>query len=259
VVKMISRAQKTAMQTALWCCLLFTLLMAKNVYALGTVTATIDKNPALLNESIVLTVIADDDIDRNALDTSPLLNDFIVGRTSVSSQTNMVNFKTSRTTQWQVVLIARHAGEVIIPALKVENQATTPISLNVLEQDQAAKENLQQDIFVTSELSSSEVYVQQLVTLTLKLHFSVELKSGSLTEPSLPGATIEKVDQDKQSDTIINGKRYRVVEQTYAITPQQSGDFTLAAPVFSGDIMTAAKRRSSFLSFAQTKPVSVLG
>jgi len=254
-----SRWQVTSIQTTLWCCLLFTLLLAKNVYALSTVKASIDKNPAMINESIVLTIIADDDIHRNALDTSALLDDFIVGRTSVSSQTNMVNFKTSRTTQWQIILIARRAGELIIPALKIENIASKPIALNVLAQGDKTQENRQQDIFVTSKLSSTEVYVQQLVTLTLKLHFSVELKSGSLTEPSLPGANIEKVGQDKQTDTIINGKRYRVVEQTYAITPQQSGEFTLAAPVFSGDIMTASKRRSSFLSFAQTKPVSVRG
>jgi len=259
VVKMNSRWQVTSIQTTLWCCLLFTLLLAKNVYALSTVKASIDKNPAMINESIVLTIIADDDIHRNALDTSALLDDFIVGRTSVSSQTNMVNFKTSRTTQWQIILIARRAGELIIPALKIENIASKPIALNVLAQGDKTQENRQQDIFVTSKLSSTEVYVQQLVTLTLKLHFSVELKSGSLTEPSLPGANIEKVGQDKQTDTIINGKRYRVVEQTYAITPQQSGEFTLAAPVFSGDIMTASKRRSSFLSFAQTKPVSVRG
>lgn len=254
-----STKQVVAIQITFWCCLLLSLFLTNNAHALSKVTASVDKNPVFIDESIVLTVIADDDIHRDAFDTSPLLENFIVGRTSASSQTSMVNFKTSRTTQWQVVLIARHAGEFTIPALSVENKTTTPILLNVLAQNDNAKEKLQQDIFVTSELSSNEVYVQQLVTLTLKLHFSVELKSGSLTEPSLPNASIEKIDQDKQSDSIINGKRYRVIEQTYAITPQQSGDYTLEAPVFSGDIMTATKRRSSFLSFAQTKPVSVRG
>lgn len=249
----------TAAKTTLWCCLLLMFFLTKNAYALSEVTASVDKNPAMINESIILTVIADDDINRSALDTSPLLADFIVGQTSVSSQTSMINFKTSRITQWQIVLIARRTGELTIPALTIEKMSSSPISLNILAQSEAAKEDLQQDIFVTSELSNNEVYVQQLVTLTIKLHFSVELKSGSLTEPNLPGANIEKIGQDKQSDAIINGKRYRVIEQTYAITPQESGEFTLPAPVFSGDIMTAAKRRSSFLSFAQTKPVSVLG
>jgi BatD DUF11 like domain len=235
-----------------------TLLVSDNAYALSKVTAVVDKNPAMINESILLTVTADDDVDRNALDTSPLLDDFIVGQTSVSSQTSMINFKTTRVTKWQIVLIARSPGQFIIPALTIENQQSDPVELTVV----AAKEannTTQTDIFVTSELSRNEVYVQQLFTLSIKLHFAIDLKSGNLTEPSLTGATIEKIGQDKQSDNIINGRRYRVIEQTYAVTPEQSGEFTLKAPLFSGEILQASKRRSSFLSFAQTKPVSILG
>jgi hypothetical protein len=233
-------------------------LFSHSAFALSKVTVTVDKNPVMINESILLTVIADDDVGRNALDTSPLLADFIVGQTSVSSQTSMVNFKTTRMTKWQVVLIARNAGQFIIPALNIENHQSEPIELTVIETNPTNTDK-QVDIFVTSELSSNEVYVQQLLTLTIKLHYSVELKSGNLTEPSLLGANIEKVGQDKQSDSVINGKRYRVIEQTYAITPEQSGEFTLQAPLFSGEILQASKRRSSFLSFAQTKPVSIVG
>jgi len=237
--------------------LLSSLLLSNSAYALSTVTAVIDKNPAMVNESILLTVTADDDVNRNALDTSPLLSDFIVGQTSVSSQTSMVNFKTSRLTTWQIVLIARNAGQFIIPALTIEKQQSEPIALTVIAAKAAS--NSQTDIFISSELSSNEVYVQQLLTLSIKLHFAVELKAGNLTEPSLTGATIEKIGQDKQSDNIINGKRYRVIEQTYAITPEQSGEFTLPAALFSGEILQASQRRSNFLSFAQTKPVSILG
>ncbi|PKG82046.1 protein BatD [Colwellia sp. 75C3] len=235
-----------------------TFLLSNNAYALSKITAVVDKNPAMINESILLTVTADDDVNRNALDTSPLLSDFIVGQTSVSSQTSMVNFKTTRTTKWQVVLIARNAGQFVIPALSIANQQSDPIELTIVATKESGSD-AQTDIFVTSELSSNEVYVQQLLTLSIKLHFAVELKSGNLTEPSLTGATIEKIGQDKQSDNIINGKRYRVIEQTYAITPEQSGEFTLKAPLFSGEILQESKRRSSFLSFAQTKPVSILG
>lgn len=234
------------------------LLFSNNVLALSKVTAVVDKNPAMINESILLTVTADDDVNRNALDTSPLLDNFIVGQTSVSSQTSMVNFKTTRVTKWQIVLIARTPGQFIIPALTIENRQSEPVELTVVAAKEANNTS-QTDIFVTSEVSRNKVYVQQLLTLSIKLHFVVDLKSGNLTEPSLTGATIEKIGQDKQSDNIINGRRYRVIEQTYAITPEQSGEFTLAAPLFSGEILQASKRRSSFLSFAQTKPVSILG
>ena len=236
-----------------------TFLLSHNAYALSQVTAVIDKNPAMINESILLTVTADDDVSRNALDTSPLLKDFIVGQTSVSSQTSSVNFKTSRMTKWQVILIARNTGELVIPALTIENQQSKPLKLTVVDTKSNPNKNTQTDIFITSELSNNEVYVQQSLTLTIKLHFAVELQSASITEPNFTGAIIEKVAKDEQSDTIVNGKRYRVIEQTYGITPEKSGEFTLEAPVFSGEIRQASSRRSSFMNFGQSKPVSIVG
>ena len=237
---------------------LLIILTSQTVFALSSVTASIDSNPVMSNESIVLTVIADDSVDRDALDTSPLLTDFIIARTDVSSQTSIVNFQTSKTTRWQIVLIPRHQGNLTIPALSVDGQQSQAIAVEVIEQGTTGS-NPQQDIFITSELSANNIYVQQLFTLTVKLHVGVQLQRGSLTEPSLSGATIEQIDKDQESEGIINGKRYRIIERTYAITPEQSGEFTLETPMFSGDIMVQSQRRSGFLSFGETKPVNVLG
>ena len=237
---------------------LLTLVTSKAVFALTNVTASIDTNPVMSNESIVLTVIADDSVERDALDTSALLTNFIVARTEVSSQTSMVNFKTSRTTRWQIVLIPRSVGKLIIPALTIDGIQSQPINVQVVEQGGAGSAQ-QQDIFISAELSSVDIYVQQLVTLTIKLHVGVQLQRGSLTEPALTGAAIEQVGKDQESEGIVNGKRYRIIERTYAITPEHSGDLTLVTPMFSGDVMVQSKRRSGFLSFGETKPVNVLG
>ncbi len=234
------------------------LLLIQSAFALTQVTATIDKNPVMDKESFVLQVIADDDVDTNALDTSPLLKDFIVGRTSVSTQTSMVNFDTTRTTKWTTVLIARAPGKYTIPALTVESVSTAPISVEVLEaSSQGAAKT--QDIFITTDISAKEVYVQQQLTLTVKLHFAAELKRGSLSEPTLDGASINQVGKDIENDSIINGRRYRVIERNYAINPQNSGEFVIKTPIFSGEIISPSSRRSQFLSFTDTKPVSVLG
>lgn len=226
--------------------------------ALTSVSATVDKNPVVANESFVLEIVADDSLDNNALDTSPLLEDFIVGRTSVSSQTSMVNFNTTRTTRFQTMLIAKKTGTVIIPPLTVDGLKTDPITLTVLAKSDAAANN-QKDLFITTEISNEEVYVQQQLTLTVKLHFALELKRGSLSEPTLDSASIKQIGQDKEQDTIINGRRFRVIERTYAISPQQSGEFTIQSPIFSGEVMIQSARRSNFLSFGETKPVSVIG
>jgi len=237
---------------------LLALVASQTAFALTSVTASIDTNPVMSNESIVLSIVADDSVDRNALDTSPLLTDFIVARTEVSSQTSMVNFKTSRTTRWQIVLIPRKTGSITIPALTIDGHQSQAIDVQVIEQGSAGSAQ-QQDIFIAAELSSNDIYVQQLVTLTIKLHVGVQLQRGSLTEPELTGATIEQIGKDQESEGIVNGKRYRIIERTYAITPEQSGELTLVTPMFSGDIMIQSQRRSGFLSFGETKPVNVLG
>ena len=87
--------------------LVTTLATSPMALALTKVTASIDTNPVVSNDSIVLTVIADDNVDRDALDTSALLTDFFITRTDVSSQTNIVNFTTNKTTRWQIVLIPK--------------------------------------------------------------------------------------------------------------------------------------------------------
>ena len=236
-----------------------TIIMASQAaFALSSVTASIDTNPVMSNESIVLTVIADDSVDRDALDTSALLTDFIVARTEVSSQTSVINFSATRTTRWQIVLIPRKRGNLTIPPLTIDGHQSQVINVQVIEQGSTGSAK-QQDIFISAELSSNDVYVQQLVTLTIKLHVGVKLQRGSLTEPNLTGATIEQIDKDQESEGIVNGKRYRIIERTYAITPEQSGEFTLITPMFSGDIMIQSQRRSGFLNFGETKPVNVLG
>jgi hypothetical protein len=237
---------------------LLAILLSCHSYALTKVSASVDKNLTMANESLILTITADDDVNRNALDTSALLTDFIVGRTSVSSQTSMINFDTTRTTTWNTVLIPRNSGELVIPAFDINGFKTQVITINSLAANESATSN-QQDLFITTQASATDLYVQQQITLTVKLHFAAELKRGSLSEPSLVSANILQIGKDKESESIIKGRRYRVIERVYAISPQKSGDMILKAPIFSGEIIIASARRSNFLSFADTKPVSVVG
>lgn len=233
------------------------LLFSVQAAAVTKVTATIDRNPVVVNESFLLTVVADDDVASNALDTSALMADFIVGHTSVSSQTRMINFKTTRSTTWTTELVPKKTGKLTIPSLTIEGQNTAPISVVAVEAN-SREASSQKDIFVKASVSSNEVYVQQQLTLTVKLYFAVELKRASLLEPEFNGATISAFGDDKDSEDIIDGRPYRVIERTYTISPQKSGQFVLKPPTFKGHVMKPTTRRNSFLSYAETKPVTVL-
>lgn len=227
-------------------------------WALTQVTASIDKNPVILNESIILTVVANDDINTNSFDTSALIKDFVVGRTSINSSTQMINGSTTQTTTWTTLLMPKKTGQLVIPAFKINHLETQPISVEVIsatKSQSAAPKN----IFISSKLSAQETYVQQMLTLTVKLHFSVDLKRGSLSEPHLDNATITQIGEDKESTEIIQGMRYRVIERNYSINPQSSGNLTLKSPIFNGEILQQSQRRSAFSSFSQGKPVQIKG
>lgn len=220
-------------------------------------TATVDKNPALIGESIVLEVVANDSVDQGGLDTSALLKDFVVGRTSVSRQTQMINFNTTQTTRWQTILIPRNPGQFTIPSFEINGVRSNPINLQILPESRATQRQ-QQDVFITTEIDKTELYLQQQATYTVKLHIAQDLQRGSLTEPQLADATIQQIGKDKEYSQLVNGKRYRVVERNFAIQPQRSGAYVIEGPVFQGEIVTRSRGSNLFNMFNETKPISRL-
>lgn len=229
------------------------LLMAFNLQAEPTeVIASVDKNPATADEAIVLTVTANDSVDSDAFDPSALMQDFIVGRTSVSSQTQMINFKTSKTTQWTTMLIPRKPGRFNIPAFSVAGQQTQPIDLMVVPA--SATRQQASDVFITAKVEAEEVYLQQQVGYTLKIHLAKQLQRGSLAEPELANADIRQLGKDKDYTELVNGKRYRVIERNFVVVPHTSGELTISGPLFEGELLNNRGQRFGF--FNQTKPIT---
>jgi hypothetical protein len=221
-----------------------------------SVQATVDKNPVMLDESFTLSITADGDVDRDAFDSSILLNDFVFGQTSVSSQTRMVNFSTSRSTTWNVILFPREVGRFTIPSIAIEGVASAPIAIEVIPVSNVDGTETR-DIFVTTELDNSEVYLHQQVKYTVKLYLARDIERGSLQAPELSGAEIQQIGKDAEYSEIINGKRYRIIERQFVLIPQQSGEFTINGPVFQGEVV--ANTRQSFGFFNRTQTVNRVG
>jgi hypothetical protein len=131
----------------------------------------------MADESFNLTITANDDVDRSAFDPSVLMKDFVVGRTSVSTQTQMINFNTTRTTIWTTLLIPRKQGRFTIPAFNVDGQSTQAISLMVVPVSANASAQ-SRDIFITTELDVPEAYLQQQLRYTVKLYLGQDLQRG---------------------------------------------------------------------------------
>ncbi|WP_111976585.1 BatD family protein [Algibacillus agarilyticus] len=231
-------------------------LISLTSHAATQVIASVDRNPIIANESVDLLVRVNEHVSNNALDTSALNKDFRVIGNSTSTETRIVNGQTTRITSFTVRLMPKKAGTLIIPALTINGAASTPINLQV--QPQNTQQQQTQDIFVEASVSNNEVWLHQQIKYTVKLYLGLQLERGSLSQPELPGAIIEQVGKDRESEQLSNGRRFHVIERDYAITPQRSGEFTLASPVFNGEVVISGNRRSLF-SRSQTKSISAIG
>jgi hypothetical protein len=221
-------------------------------YAITSLQASVNRNPVIEGESLVLTVVADDDLNSGELNTSSLLKDFIVGRTSISRSKQIMNFDARNETRWQVLLSPKSGGSITIPAFNIKGVSSDPIILSVVDRDSQPQQK--QDIFMRSNLSSEEAYVGQMLIYRVKLYLALELQRGVLSAPVLDGAQIKQLGEDKDSNEIVNGKRYRVIERAYAIIADQPGELTIDGASFSGDVLVQAKRNGGMFSFNESRP-----
>lgn len=220
------------------------------------VIASVDKNPILQGEPFTLTVTVNDDVNQSAWQPEADLADFRILNTRSSRRTSVINGATSRTTSFVVTLQAPiEPGLVRIPPIQIGAAASAEIELTVLDSDSVADKIEQRPAFIRTTIETSEVYVQQQFKLIARLYLSANLHSGNLIAPELEAAEVSQLGKDEESYEIINGKRYQVFQRTYLITPQRSGELTIAGPLFEGQIARETSR-SVFSSIATTQPVS---
>ncbi|GAB2690312.1 BatD family protein [Aliiglaciecola aliphaticivorans] len=241
-------------KTLLFTLLVFSLIKVSSVFAqVDSVTASVDKNPAMADESIVLTVVAFGSANNADFDPSVLEEDFVVGRTSVSSQTRVVNFDTTRSTTWTTILIPRQEGTFTIPAFNVGGKSTQPITVRVIPVS-AASNSKAREAFITAEVDVGQPYVQQMVKYKVKIHLATSLQRGSLSEPTLDNADISLIGKDKDYSEIVDGQRYRIIERNYAVIPQTSGQVKIKGPLFEAEVID--RSQNSFSYFNQTRPIN---
>ena len=99
------------------------------------------------------------------------------------------------------------------------------------------KINIQMHIFITTNVDVEEAYLQQQVHYTVKLHLGKDLQRGSLSSPTLENADIRQIGKDKEYNEVVEGRRYRIIERSFTIIPQQSGSFIIEGPLFEGEVI----------------------
>lgn len=222
---------------ALLCCAtIICIIIAMPAMAISQLQSRVDKNPAMLGETITLEVTADARLAADALHFRMLDDDFRVMAPAVSQSSRIVNGQASHSTTWTLMLLPKESGRFTLPAFSINNISAEPIELIVLPASSQPQER--QQLFLTATINSStDIYVQQMFYYDVTIFYSGDLQRGNLTEPELDGALIERVGQDSEGNELVDGVRYRTFTRRYSITPQRSGNVTINPPVFSGEII----------------------
>ena len=224
------------------------LLTSLHSYA-AKIRVMTDRDPVSLNESFEMTFEADTSVDGDP-DFSPLNKDFRVLSSSVSSNMSIVNGNISSTKQWRLSLMALHTGHLIIPAISFGRDRSQPSSVNVTNGNTGSSSrghNSRREVFMEVSASPENPYVQSQVIYTIRLFRGVATSNSVLSDPKVNGAqaVIERVGDDLTYETQRMGKRFNVVERTYAIYPQTSGRINIEPVVFQGETVSGF---SSFFS-----------
>ncbi len=214
----------------------------------GDLRARLDRAQVYEGDNLTLTIEADGLNRRGQPELGALAADFDVLRTSLSSETRIINGQRSDATQWHILLAPKHTGEIQIPPIRIGEDHTEALTLRVDKVPQDARGGPGDDLYVEVEpgTGTDKIVVQQQVPLVVRLYSALPLVGGGLSEPRADGATLERLGEDTQYKTTRNGREYQVIERRYSLSPERSGELHIPPVVFEGEVQADPSGRGPF-------------
>lgn len=222
----------------------------------AAITASVDRARVEQNESFTLEIVIDSNTDLTP-DITPLEKDFFVGQTSQLSNTRIVNGSISRSMTWTISLMAKHAGIITIPSLKVGSELSNPLTIEVREPSYEPPGEA--DVFVTAEIDFDETYVQAQVLYTIRVYRAVATRQPALREPVYSGAEVlvEVAGDERSFEAVLNGRAYNVVERSFAIFPQESGEVSISPARFEARVLRDGRITGRKVFESESKTMTV--
>lgn len=211
----------------------------------ANITAQLDREPVLLDESFRLVLEAEGKVDNNP-DFSVLEKDFDIINTSQSTNMTFVNGNFTQKAVWSLTLVGKQAGTFTIPSINFGKDQSPALRITIKDSANTpgkARANTDKQLFLEVETDINETWVQSQIVYTIRLVRTVNINNATLTEleTSDPDAIIEKLGDDTSYESFRDGVRYVVNERRYAVYPQHSGELEFKPIVFEGRITGSSR------------------
>lgn len=199
-----------------------------------TLTAEVDRTEIEAGDILNLTLSADFQTD-NTPNFDRLIDQFEVLGQQRSSYFQFINGSLSSETRWDLTLLPKQDGVLMIPPFEIEGIQSQPIKIHVQSSSQTPQEvGKKSAFFLSATVDNPTPYVQEEVHYRLRFFYQGQLIDGNLRAPQFKGTLSQLVTNQKSYIKQIQGQRYQVYEWDYVLYPQHSGDLKLAPAAFMG-------------------------
>ncbi|ALR17343.1 BatD family protein [Vibrio natriegens] len=225
--------------------------------------ASVNKTQAVKNEVINLRIMADTELSSDAIDFSVLDKDFFLGQPRYGRSSNNINGRKYLRTEWSISIAPMKEGVLTIPSFAVDGMSTEPIKLRVTA---SQTEPDLDDLFSFSmSVDNHTLYPQQSANLRMRLIIKADtrrLDNPKIIPPSIDGMKLEPVGEMQQGQQVMDGLEVTVVEQSFRLTADTAGTYTLNGPQLTGsyiygDSLTGSTKVMPIKTNIEQMPITV--
>ncbi|MCR9277403.1 MAG: BatD family protein [Pseudomonadaceae bacterium] len=198
------------------------------------------------------------------IDLTSLGDDVEVISNSSNSQLRSIAGRVESWTIRTLTLRPRRTGDISIGPITIGDEVVDALRLRVAPLSQAVRSAIDNTLFFETTLLEDSVYVQAQATYIRKLYYAegAQLYGDLPGAPEVDAALVVALPEVSPYRETRSGRSYGVLEQRYAIFPEQPGTLTVGGASVTGSIVlreTGRARRRGIVVNADEVSIDVLG
>ena len=222
------------------------LLLCWHTMVWATIVTKVEPVTVALGATFRVTFTTEDDKVTGMPDLTPFEQDFTIVGTERQTVYSVVNGQAHLVHEWSVLLSAKRAGVLTLPSIRIGHEQSAPSRIEVTKAslvNDKPKDMSRDGLLLKATVDKKTVLVNQQLVYTVKLFNSRQLMDAEYQPPQVENALMMPLGEERHYQTTLQGQRYVVDEQKYAIFPQKSGPLTIHPPEFQAIILDAVPRR----------------
>ena len=246
--------------------LFFSLFLARATNAEVSVELRLDRHEATTADSIRMVVSVSGTRDSDLRPQIAGIESFHLTSRGTSSRIQIINGKVDAGVDYTYFIHPKRTGSFQIGPASVRADRKTynsnTVSLKIAEKARVTGID-RGPLFLTAQVSSTKIYVEQQVIYTLKFYRRVKVSDLSLSLSDMEHIVYKQLGKPLEYESVYNGKRYQVVEVSHAVIASKDGDYSIEPARMTMTVYESSRRSGhSFFDdpfFSSGRPVTLAG